>query len=343
MRQGGRAARDGERRRRGISDQAIDLPLHVQAKFSSACFNTPTDDRGERHPPRRDAGARTKQRLMEATLTLLAVGARHAARHRPRDEDRRGRVSYHFGSPARAAQDAGAQSRGTAARRRRRRGAPGAGGRSAPRRARVAAPSQPRISLSAGPERTAGIRDRARSGLAGSPRVDDRRRDRAGDVLGARGRLSTARTEPWSAVQEGGDRELGGPAPCRDLHERGLDARAARVQSPGAERGHGSRGGVIGSTHYAAFLSNYVTDANRQYGADPRHAERRRRRRRRHDERVLGRPRLPQTCVFVTHCLQDDNVKPNQFSEWWAGLRRVLWICRGGSHRPVHDPPRTSG
>ena len=43
--------------------------------------------------------------------------------------------------------------------------------------------------------------------------------------------------------------------------------------------------------------------------------------------------------VFVTHCLQDDNVKPNQFSEWWAGLAannvpRKLWICREGHIDP---------
>ena len=43
--------------------------------------------------------------------------------------------------------------------------------------------------------------------------------------------------------------------------------------------------------------------------------------------------------VFVTHCLQDDNVKPNQFSDWWYGLAannvpRKLWICREGHIDP---------
>ena len=43
--------------------------------------------------------------------------------------------------------------------------------------------------------------------------------------------------------------------------------------------------------------------------------------------------------MFVTHCLQDDNVKPDQFSEWWYGLAannvpRKLWICREGHIDP---------
>ena len=43
--------------------------------------------------------------------------------------------------------------------------------------------------------------------------------------------------------------------------------------------------------------------------------------------------------VFATHCLQDDNVKPDQFSEWWYRLAannvpRKLWLCREGHIDP---------
>jgi X-Pro dipeptidyl-peptidase len=106
-------------------------------------------------------------------------------------------------------------------------------------------------------------------------------------------------------------------------------------------------GGVIGSTHYPAFLSNYVTDANRRaYCAPIRDLLSA------NDADADGtmnafwdvrnyRPDVGKVkaSVFVTHCLQDDNVKPNQFSEWWAGLAqhnvpRKLWICREGHIDP---------
>ncbi|WP_053225767.1 CocE/NonD family hydrolase [Solirubrobacter soli] len=106
-------------------------------------------------------------------------------------------------------------------------------------------------------------------------------------------------------------------------------------------------GGVIGSTHYPAFLSNYVTDANRRaYCAPIRDLLSA------NDADADGtmnafwdvrnyRPDVNKVkaSVFVTHCLQDDNVKPNQFSEWWAGLAqnnvpRKLWICREGHIDP---------
>jgi len=104
---------------------------------------------------------------------------------------------------------------------------------------------------------------------------------------------------------------------------------------------------VIGSTHYPAFLSNYVTDANRRaYCAPIRDMLSA------NDGDADGtmnafwdarnyRPDVGKVkaSVFVTHCLQDDNVKPNQFSEWWAGLAandvpRKLWICREGHIDP---------
>ncbi len=106
-------------------------------------------------------------------------------------------------------------------------------------------------------------------------------------------------------------------------------------------------GGVIGSTHYPAFLSNYVTDANRRAVCAPVRdllsAS---------DGDADGtmnafwdarnyRPNVGnvKASVFETHCLQDDNVKPNQFSEWWAGLAahnvpRKLWLCREGHIDP---------
>ena len=104
---------------------------------------------------------------------------------------------------------------------------------------------------------------------------------------------------------------------------------------------------MIGSTHYPAFLSNYVTDANRRaYCAPIRDMLSA------NDADADGtmnafwdarnyRPDVGKVkaSVFVTHCLQDDNVKPNQFSEWWAGLAannvpRKLWICREGHIDP---------
>ena len=43
--------------------------------------------------------------------------------------------------------------------------------------------------------------------------------------------------------------------------------------------------------------------------------------------------------VFATHCFQDDNVDPDQMTEWWNGLAannvpRKLWICREGHVDP---------
>jgi X-Pro dipeptidyl-peptidase len=106
-------------------------------------------------------------------------------------------------------------------------------------------------------------------------------------------------------------------------------------------------GGVIGSTHYPAFLSNFVTDANRRDHCLPvRNALSAA------DGDADGtmnafwearnyRPNVGnvKASVFETHCLQDDNVKPNQFSEWWAGLAanhvpRKLWLCREGHIDP---------
>src|ERR1700759_4756024 len=78
-------------------------------------------------------------------------------------------------------------------------------------------------------------------------------------------------------------------------------------------------GGVIGSTHYPAFLSNYVTDANRRAACAPVRdmlsamdgdadgtmnafwdA--------RNYRTSVGNVKAS---VFETHCLPDDNVKPN--------------------------------
>jgi X-Pro dipeptidyl-peptidase len=106
-------------------------------------------------------------------------------------------------------------------------------------------------------------------------------------------------------------------------------------------------GGVIGSTHYPAFLSNFVTDADRRAHCAPIR-----------DALSLAdgdangamnpfwdarnyRPNVSKVkaAVFETHCLQDDNVKPDQFSEWWYGLAannvpRKLWLCREGHIDP---------
>src|SRR3954470_17160203 len=106
-------------------------------------------------------------------------------------------------------------------------------------------------------------------------------------------------------------------------------------------------GGVIGSTHYPAFLSNFVTDANERAHCAPIRdmlsAQ---------DGDADGamnafwdarnyRPNASKVkaSVFETHCLQDDNVKPDQFSEWWYLLAannvpRKLWLCREGHIDP---------
>src|SRR3954462_11712364 len=106
-------------------------------------------------------------------------------------------------------------------------------------------------------------------------------------------------------------------------------------------------GGVIGSTHYPAFLSNYVTDV-----ADRTHCAPIRDMLSAQDGDADGtmnafwdaRNYRPDThkvkaSVFETHCLQDDNVKPDQFSEWWYLLAqnnvpRKLWLCREGHIDP---------
>jgi len=107
-------------------------------------------------------------------------------------------------------------------------------------------------------------------------------------------------------------------------------------------------GGVdVSTSHYPAWLSNYVTDASRRAACQPAR-----------DAMSLVdgeadgtynsfwavrnyRPLVGnvKASVFETHCLQDDNVKPNQFSEWWAGLAandvaRKLWLCREGHVDP---------
>ncbi len=107
-------------------------------------------------------------------------------------------------------------------------------------------------------------------------------------------------------------------------------------------------GGVIGSTaHYPAWLSNYVTDPGDQAHCAPA----------RDAMSLLDgdadgtmnpfwdarnyRPDVSRikASVFETHCLQDDNVKPDQFSEWWyrlaaANVPRKLWLCREGHIDP---------
>jgi X-Pro dipeptidyl-peptidase len=107
-------------------------------------------------------------------------------------------------------------------------------------------------------------------------------------------------------------------------------------------------GGVRGSTaHYPAWLSNYVTDPSRQAHCAPA----------RDAMSALDgddtgnmnafwdardyRPLVGniKASVFETHCLQDDNVKPDQFSQWWAllaanNVQRKLWLCREGHIDP---------
>src|SRR3954447_4159702 len=106
-------------------------------------------------------------------------------------------------------------------------------------------------------------------------------------------------------------------------------------------------GGVIGSTHYPAFLSSFVTDLDKRAHCAPIRdmlsAQ---------DGDATGtmnafwdarnyRPDAGKVkaSVFETHCLQDDNVKPDQFSEWWYLLAannvpRKLWLCREGHIDP---------
>jgi X-Pro dipeptidyl-peptidase len=106
-------------------------------------------------------------------------------------------------------------------------------------------------------------------------------------------------------------------------------------------------GGIIGSAHYPAFLSGYVTNPDRQALCAPV----------RDGMSLLDgdadgtmnafwdarnyRPNVNKVkaSVFETHCIQDDNVDPDQFSEWWYGLAannvaRKLWICREGHVDP---------
>ena len=107
-------------------------------------------------------------------------------------------------------------------------------------------------------------------------------------------------------------------------------------------------GGIIGSTpHYPAWLSNFVTDAPRQAICAPV----------RDAMSLLDgdadgtmnpfwdernyRPdaNKVKASVFATHCLQDDNVDPDQTTEWWHALARnnvprKLWLCREGHIDP---------
>jgi X-Pro dipeptidyl-peptidase len=106
-------------------------------------------------------------------------------------------------------------------------------------------------------------------------------------------------------------------------------------------------GGIIGSTHYPAFLSGFVTDPEDQAHCAPIRdmlsAQ---------DGDADGnmnafwdarnyRPNANKVkaSVFATHCFQDDNVDPDQMTEWWYGLAahnvpRKLWICREGHVDP---------
>lgn len=107
-------------------------------------------------------------------------------------------------------------------------------------------------------------------------------------------------------------------------------------------------GGIIGSTgHYPAWLANYVTDEPRRAICAPvrdamslldgdadgnMNAF--------WDERNY-RPDADKVkaSVFATHCLQDDNVDPDQTAEWWYQLAkhnvpRKLWLCREGHIDP---------
>ena len=107
-------------------------------------------------------------------------------------------------------------------------------------------------------------------------------------------------------------------------------------------------GGIIGGTlHYPSWLANYVTDAPRQPICAPIRADM---------DLIDGdadgnmnafwdernyRPNADKVkaSVFATHCLQDDNVDPDQTTEWWYQLAkhnvpRKLWLCREGHIDP---------
>ena len=113
-------------------------------------------------------------------------------------------------------------------------------------------------------------------------------------------------------------------------------------------------GGIIGSTpHYPALLSNYVTDEPRRAICAPV----------RDAMSLLDgdadgtmnpfwdernyRPdaNKVKASVFATHCLQDDNVDPDQIDRVVARARaqqrpaQAVAVPRG-AHRPVHDQPR---
>jgi X-Pro dipeptidyl-peptidase len=107
-------------------------------------------------------------------------------------------------------------------------------------------------------------------------------------------------------------------------------------------------GGIIGSTpHYPAWLSNYVTDEARRAICAPVRDDMSL-----HDGDADGnmnafwdernyRPDAGKVkaSVFATHCLQDDNVDPDQTTEWWHrlaqhGVPRKLWLCREGHIDP---------
>jgi X-Pro dipeptidyl-peptidase len=106
-------------------------------------------------------------------------------------------------------------------------------------------------------------------------------------------------------------------------------------------------GGIRQNTHYPAQLSNTVTNADRRTPSAPTR-----------DAMSLldgdatgdindfwqARNYLKdvskvKASVFITHGIQDDNVRPNQFSNWWEGLAannvpRKLWLLREGHVDP---------
>ena len=117
--------------------------------------------------------------------------------------------------------------------------------------------------------------------------------------------------------------------------------------------GYSRQNGIRLNTHYPASLASTVTDASRRAGclasrnamsaADgddtgDRNAFW-------NDRDYLSQVGNVQASVFVTHGFQDDNVKADQFSTWWAGLGaegvpRKLWLLRGG-HVDPFDSRRT--
>ena len=106
-------------------------------------------------------------------------------------------------------------------------------------------------------------------------------------------------------------------------------------------------GGIRQNTHYPASLSNTVTNSNRRALCAPTR-----------DAMSLvdgdatgdindfwqARNYVKDVAkvkasVFISHGLQDDNVRPNQFSQWWLGLAannvpRKLWLSREGHVDP---------